>query len=445
MKKIYFPFLSFLLLILDFRLFCIFPILAYDPVTIDQTIQGPPVGTGKDQDFYTNQPTLKCTVPLTISQTFDPILSGTDKNGSPVYQTQTITQIQDTLNFNTNDPKYSTLELDQTGDHLSNLVNHPLIPGSVKTAFLSLDRSNPDGASGMERSLPPNILNCLRSKRMVNTILSRFQPDKPSLYQDGQIYWNCPSQGPDPILPFQNQPAPSADCTPIRLSDIGFRLSGDTLFYDPRVITSCYDSLPDPTTLNAILTFPAKFHPNPLSHAQAVALFSVINVTDNGSLASTVQTTGDPTNSNKTVRLIPHVAIITSDYDTGLSNNFIPYGQQITNHNICQTGTDPKTSLNQPLPFSLAVVVKGLNEVVTNVSRTISRQTTQIVSFEPKMQTGINIEQTMLNDLIPLNQQNEKGTNSSNGSSTNSDGNVIDPGNSAARATLAKDLLSPNF
>jgi hypothetical protein len=433
-KKIFFILLCSLLT-LEIRNLKFSPVFATDPIIIDQSILGPPPGTGKDYNYHSNDilntDTVKCSGTFSISNSFDPILSGTDSRGQPIYQTQSINQISGTLNL---DENYTNRDPSTAETHLRGYQTK--ISGDDSTlsqAFLSLSTTNPYGASGMaDRSTPYRVLQCQKSQRLIYAVES-LNPDANLVYDNEQIGWNCSGQ----IYSVLEKKG-GASCTPIRLADIAAALASDAIFYDTSVNCSS-PSLPDPVALP--VTIP---HPNPLSHDVAQKLFNTaVPVVADGSIASSVtvcdkDASGNPVNCQIKKQSIPRGAVLATNQKT--VSQIIPSTQSVPSYNVCNT-TSRANSADKPNPLSFFAKVVKLFGEVTDTAKTFTDSTTK--TFNVDSRVNIDQDQAFLNNLLPASDQSKYQTTDQTGSST--DGKVIHPGNPVARSVFANDLLPANF
>lgn len=416
-------------------LFLVSPILARDPIIIDESIKGVPPNTGQDYNYHPNDilntDTVNCTGTFTISNTINPVVSGTDVDGQPVYQTQSVDHISGTLNL---DENYTNRNPPAAETHL--IGNQKLIYGddrAINQSFLSLNTNNPNGASGMtNRSTPYRVLRCQKAQRLIYAVES-LNPSANLIYDNEHIGWNCSGQ----IFSVKAR-TDGSGCTPIRLADIAAALASDPIFY-PTSVDCASPSLPDPITLP--VTIP---HPHPLTHQVALKLFdTAVPVVASNSVATSVEVcdkdaANNPIHCQQKKQSIPVGAVMATNQAT--VSQIISSNQSIPAHNLCSTTSRP-FSADKPNPLSFfAQVIKFFGDVTDQV-RTFTDTTT--TTFHIDSRVNIDHDQAFLNNLIPAADQNRYQTTDQTGSST--DSKVIHPGNPVARSVFANELLPVGF
>lgn len=411
------------------------PVLARDPIIIDESIKGVPPGTGQDYNYHPNDilntDTVDCTGTFTITNTFNPIISGTDVDGHPVYQTQSINQISGNFNL---DENYTNRNPPAAEAHL--IGNQKPIYGDdqiIHQSFLSLNANSPQGASGItNRSTPYRVLQCQKAQRLIYAIES-LDPTVNSVYDNQHLGWNCSGQ-----IYSLNEKKDGSGCTPIRLADIAAALASDPIFY-PTTVNCASPTLPAPITLP--VTIP---HPNPLPHDIALKLFdTAVPVVANNSIATSVEVCGKdaanrPINCEQKKQSIPVGAVMATNQAT--VSQLISSQQSVPSHNLCNTTSRPY-SADKPNPLSFfARIIKFFGEVTDQV-RTFTDTTT--TTFHIDSRINIDRDQAFLNNLIPASDQSKYQTTDQTGSST--DTKVIHPGNPVARSVFANELLPVGF
>jgi hypothetical protein len=434
-KKPFFLVLSLAILVLGFGVLAFSPVFALDPVIIDQSIKGPPVGTGKDQDYHSNDilntDTVKCPGSVDISQSFNPIVSGSGPNST--FKPYDVNQIGATID--SSGPWTNTDFEDATG-HLSSFYLHPLDPNSVQQADLSLRVNNSYGTSGTaNRATPSAVSQCLKSQRLLYAVKS-LDPTANLTYHNEQTGWICNG--------FYYSLAEKSDgsgCTSIRLSDIAADI-GENIFYPLSV--DCQSSLPDPVLLQSIIGN-INFHPHLLSsdpsqnHTLALQLFGTVSIPDSGSLASQFEVC-DSLGCKKSERQTVRGNIAPSSIS--VVNQLISRSQTVENYNVCQSATRTD-SLSQTNPLSFAAIINKLFGTITNASQTFTAPVKTNTYVDTRLQAGLNQDKTFLNNLIPFADQQQSQTADLKGSST--DGKTLDPGNPVARTVFSQELLPANF
>jgi hypothetical protein len=423
--------------VLSFLIFClglsISPAFAFTPVVIDQSIQGSPQDTGKDQDYHSNNiyqtQTIQCPGTITISQTFDPIVSGTGP--TPTYTPYDVNQISTTTDFT--DP-WSNTDTDTANLHLSSYVKHPLDDKSINQAYLSLDANDSDGNIGLaNRSTSYAVSQCQKSQRLIYAVES-LDPNSNLTYHNEQLGWICSGTFYS-LLEKSN----GSGCTSIRLSDIAASIN-ENVFYPTSV--DCHSSpLPNPRSLP--VTVP---HPHLISAGIAKKLFNNLSIPDNGSLASLVEvcsvTDGVGTTTCKqSERQIPQGNLSATANNT--EKQFISSSQSVSNYDLCQTA-NRTDSPDQTNPLTFLAFIKKLFGTVNDQSQTYSGDVVKNTYFDSRSQAGTNTDKTFLNNLIPKADQEKYDSNDLKGSSTSKQ-SATDLGNPVARTVFGQELLPKNF
>lgn len=422
-------------------IFLISPVFVFarDPIIIDSSILGPATGTGKDYDYHSNDilntNTINCSGTFPITQTFNPIQIGIDKNSQPIFETQAINSIGSSLNI---DENYTNNGIDMAYTHL--VGTKKKIYGDTDTlnqSFLSLDTSNSYGTSGIaDRSTTYQVLACQKAQRLIYAIES-LDPEANLVYNNEQVGWNCSGQ-----IYSVTEKKNGSGCTPIRLSDIAMALASDDIFYATSV--DCGSStLPDPVTLSAIINT-GSLHPNPLSHDVATTLFdTAISVVASGSVASNVHVcdkdaNNNPINCQDQQQSIPLGAVLATNQAT--VGQLVSSDQTVTHYDVCQTSSQT-TIADKPNSLSFfAKIIKFFGEV-TDTTKTFADSTTKTFNIDSRV--NIDQDQAFLNSLIPSDDQVKYQTTDQSGSST--DGKAIHPGNSVARSVFVNELLPADF
>jgi hypothetical protein len=147
-------FLTFVICFLTFSL----PAFALTPIDVGDTRHYYPTDSGQDQNYIPSDPNLIETIPLIksaqIQQTFNPILSGTDADGNPVYQHQTINNIRQNIDTR----ELNTDFLRQDHDYFARPNFDPYTPESTTYFFSNSTR----------HSLPASVQKCLLSNQIVD-------------------------------------------------------------------------------------------------------------------------------------------------------------------------------------------------------------------------------------------------------------------------------------
>lgn len=426
-KKLCFFILFCSIVALEIKNIRFFPVLAINPIIIDKAIYGPPQGTGKDQDYHSNIPTnaIKCPGTVEVSQTFEP----KEASGTPI--PYPVNSVSATYDANDN---YTNMEVDNSIVHTDHIYKSS-DPDLINLARNSLNTDNPNGTGGLDRSITYSVLQCLKSHRLIYAILSLIPDPKPNLtYHDEQVGWLCPDK-----FYLLAEKAEGIGCTSVRLSDIASSLKSN-IFYD--TATDCYsDPLPSPGPLP--VTAP---HPHMISIDLAQTLYNTfIKPADDGSLASIVEVcdkdaSGADTNCRQQEQLIPggnH--LVTSSL---IYQKLIPFNQTKEQVNLCQTNTYIK-SKDQPNPISLLATITKFFGTITTQAETFVGVATVNHYIDSRVQDGVNTVQTALNNFLPMADQQQFNTTSTQGSST--DGKNVDPGNPVARTVFGKDFLPKDF
>ena len=415
-------------------------VFALDPIIIDSSTHAAPPANGNGgadvnyhpNEILKNQNVTKCPGNLSISNTFNPIQSGTGPDGSPKWNPFDVNQIIGGINF---DDLYSNKGLDKAFLHLA---NHPkTVYGDdtgVHQAFVSFDANQTNGSSNVsERSTPYKVLRCQKGQRLVKAVLSL--PDNSNQTScNEQIAWNCGGK----VVAFVAQKDGSG-CTPIRLADIANALSSQpSVFYSPDA--SCYSD-PVPSSISLPASVP---NPNPVSASVAQKLIdTAVEPIDNCSIARRVEVcdkdaAGNPINCQNKEHQIPLGAIEATNQNTvGMA---IPSAQDVKHYDLCNVA-DASFSPDKPNPLDfIAKVIKFFGTIVDK-AQTFTDTTQKNIYIDNRI--SIDKDQTFLNNLIPASDQKKYQTTDTKGSST--DSKDIDPGNGTARMIFANELLPKNF
>lgn len=148
--------INFLLLI-SFFSFLVSPILALDPVIIEDTRHYYPDTTGDDQNYIPSDPESIETIPIekiyTISESFSPVLESAPDVDPPLYQYQEIDQIQQGIYSR----EINTSFYRQNYFHFTQPILDALAsPDIIKSSFTSYDSSH----NSTRRSLPAATQRC---------------------------------------------------------------------------------------------------------------------------------------------------------------------------------------------------------------------------------------------------------------------------------------------
>lgn len=405
------------------------PVLARDPIIIDQSILGPPAGTGQDYNYHSNDilktNTVECPGTFSISNTFNPIQTNIGSSGPPTWQSYPVNFIQGILNL---DEYYTNRGV---GSAYTHFVGNPQTVNG--DSFLSLNTANPGGASGMaNRSTPYRVLECQKAQRLIYAILS-LNPAADLIYDNEHLAWNC-SNKVYTVLEKKD----GSGCTPIRLADIAVALAKIPMFY--HIDVNCNSSaLPQPTTL--FVSIP---HPNPVSATDALELFNqIVTPVAGGSVATNIKVCdkdkdGHPINCQEKQQSIPLGGVSATNQAT--VSQIIPSGQSVSSYPLCNT-LSRVSSADKPNPLSfLAKVIKFFGNV-TDTTQTWTDSTEKTIYIDSRV--NIDQDQAFLNNLIPAADQAKYQTTDRHGSST--DNKIIHPGNPVARSVFANELLPANF
>lgn len=408
------------------------PAFALTPVIIDESIQGPPVGTGNDQNYHSNDilntNTIKCAFSIGISQSFDPIVSGTGP--IPTYTPYDVNKIEGKIDMNDNwtntDFKDSTL-------HLINLSRHPLSATSLGQSFLSLNSDSINGTAGMTtRSTPYQVQQCQKSQRLIYAIQS-LNPASNLTYYNEQIGWQCPD-----LFYSLAEKSNGSGCISIRLADIAASIR-EPVFYPTTV--NC-NSLPLPDPIALPVTIP---HPHLIAPDIALKLFNSINPIDTGSLATIVEVcdadgSGNPINCKKSERQIPRGNI--SATNGQVVSQIIPYQQPVSASDLCQT-TSQSSSEDRPNPLTfIGAIIKFFGTIVDS-AKTYTGTVISNTYLDSRIQAPVDQDKAFLNNLIPAADQQKFQTKNQKGSSANN--KTLDVGNPVPRSVLGKELLPAGF
>lgn len=135
-----------------------FPTFALDPIKVTNHWHTYPDKSGQDQNYIPSDPNAVDTIPLhktiQISESFNPILSGTDTNGNPVYQHQTIDKIKQNIDSD----KLNTDFLRENHDYFARPAFDPF--ASATTSYYS--------SNSTRHSLSASVQKCLISNQIVD-------------------------------------------------------------------------------------------------------------------------------------------------------------------------------------------------------------------------------------------------------------------------------------
>jgi len=387
MRKIFFSFLLFTIYYLPASpaggLFTTNS-LALEPVVITDHKHTYPTDSGQDQNYIPSDPNAVDTVSLikniSISQSFNPIISGTDTNGDPVYEHQTIDHVQQ----NVESARLNTEFYRQNYDYFARPAFDPY--AAATTSYYT--------SNSTRHSLPASVQKCLISNQIVD--ISTFIAGGNSICIDREIT------------------TPSG---PIRVGEIISALinAGDLLYYPdpdcpPNQIPKSFPS----SVANALNSINFTYHLSPDQYRQ-IYLTGIEPVCTN-SLAQSVEhcdlnDKGQKSNCQTEIRSLPLAAVPAQD----IYKNYRPAQSEIVNRDYSQTEKSPGAT-DKPNPISwLARFFKlffdgeltdtktfsGPHIITTKVDR---RQINGLQSFES---TGLNLlpDQTIttknLRDLPP--------------------------------------------
>lgn len=182
MKKSNFLFLIFSFSFLICQLWRVSPVLALDPVIIDDTRHYYPDTSGDDQNYIPSDPESVDTLPIektiTISESFSPILESAPEVTPPLYQYQDIDQIKqaiDSRELNTNFYRQNYFHFSQP------LFNALASPEVIKSSFTSYNSNH----NATRRSLPAATQRCYISQQIAD--ISTFIEGGNSICIDREI------------------------------------------------------------------------------------------------------------------------------------------------------------------------------------------------------------------------------------------------------------------
>ncbi|MEK7527985.1 MAG: hypothetical protein AAB574_03135, partial [Patescibacteria group bacterium] len=203
---------------------------ALDPIIITGHKHSYPTDSGQDQNYIPSDPNAIDTVSLVreigISQTFNPIISGTDTDGNPVYQHQTIDRVAQNLDSS----QLNTGFYRQNYNYFARPAFDPYAATTTSYYYSNSTR----------RFLPASVQKCLIGNQIVD--ISTFIIGGNSVCIDREIK------------------TPSG---PIRIGEIVSALinAGDLLYYPdpncpPNQIPECFPA----TVTNALKTITYTYH-----------------------------------------------------------------------------------------------------------------------------------------------------------------------------------------
>ena len=316
MKKIFLPFLLFTIYCSLFTATS----LALEPVIVTDHRHTYPTDSGQDQNYIPSDPNAVDTVSLIknvqISQSFDPIISGTDVDGNPVYAHQTIDHVQGNLDSS----RLNTEFYRQNYDYFARPVFDPY--AAATTSYLTSNSSR--------HSLPASVQKCLISNQIVD--ISTFIAGGNSICIDREI---------------------RTPTGPIRVGEIISALinAGNRLYYPDSNCPPNQTPKSFPTAVNrAIASIKFTYHLSTDQYRQ-IYLTGIEPVCTN-SLAQSVEhcdqnDQGQKSNCKTEIRNLPLAAVPAQD----IYKNYRPSSVEAVSRNYNQTENSPSAT-DRPNPIS---------------------------------------------------------------------------------------------
>jgi hypothetical protein len=393
--------------------------LARAPIIINQALPSYPTQSGQDQDYLPSDPHTVKTIPHTrttqINQTFNPIKIGTDDQGQPIYQFQTIDKIQENIDLS----HYTNSGFSSFADHISHRLSDPYAASQrLELAFKSYRINSPLGSSNLaRRSLSAASLACLKGQRLISAIrtLNSSQPLKgttvdieltriPRLVRITELAYALRHE---PIFSPPGQPCNStvvlAPLGGLDLSLVKQKYASLKLL-DSAIYQSLYQNALEPVDDNSLGAIEEQCD---LTDAgQAVNCKSELRAYPQGS--------GPAGNGQKVMSYLLSASVqpISKDYGHTANGSPIP---------------------DQPNPISfLAQFFKLFFSGELKQSLTYSGPTQLTTYVDARVENGLRTDETALLHLFPQKDIDSQGLNSFPGSSTNQ-GLTLDPAHANAR------------
>ncbi len=385
------------------------------PIIIDSATLSHPLDD-KDQNYLPSDPeqvdTVKHVKTVTIQETFNPITTGTDSNGQPIYQSLTVDKIDDTLNLD----QYTNNGLNYYNAHMAKRFTNPLADSAtIQQEFLSYNSSNL-----ARRSLPAHLQKCLIGQRMVSayrTLAGDFT---------GTTVDSIISKSPK-----------------MRISQVAFYFRNQAIFYDPA--KPCPATAQDGLPLSAFVpSLPLVSTPHSLSDYQKAYQFAIEPIDDN-SLGMVVEqcdltNSGQAINCKKEIRSLPQGAGPASVGGQSTIKYLIPASAKIVDRNYDQTVSGTAIP-DRPNPISFfAQYFKQFFSGVLTESKTFKGPTQLTHQIDSRLEEGLRIDETASRYLLPAsaNEQIKPASSTTNGS-------TLDPGKANADLRLQlKKWLYPS-
>ncbi|MFZ2152841.1 MAG: hypothetical protein WAV41_02155 [Microgenomates group bacterium] len=448
MKK---PILLCLILVSSFQ----FPVFnaplahAINPIIITNADKGAPPATNplsEDSNYYPNDVSQICKDTYTISQTFDPQISGTttDANGNTVntYVTQDINRIESAPPAFNSGYWTNSAAFNQGAFSGSNFKGNASDPLSRNDALLSYNPFSDIGSLGAStRLIPDDIRTCLVGQRLVRAVKLASGSGDGSPVSNQQVAWQNGSK----IISTVDS-TDHSDWQKVQLDDIAITLKGNSkLFFDPS--DDCYAT--DPTPKSGPLgkfTSPTSDSYQKISESDANSLYLTIGTIGNGPSRRDVcvynDDHGQPVDPECKTTNMPQGEYLAS----ASPNSIINYeGQNIPPVPVCQkSGTTLIQDKPNGLLYALKQALDNFGQVVDQ-TLTFSRSTTYEYHIDPNLQKNMSIDEVANKNLLPDYIITENGLDSSSRAFSSTDGYSIDPGNNATRQILTRQLLPESW
>lgn len=451
------------------------PVLAVDPIIIDQAIHEAPPAQADPQDqvnHFSNDTASNgttCDKVFKISNSFQPKTINSQDTSVSQVQPYFVDEIKGSLNFT---GQWSNTGTNWLKRQIANRYSGTLSMSDSSTlakAFTNFDATKGSASNATVRSLPYSAQLCYKGKRLSAAIEYALGSNSNSIVNNEAVACYR-GRGVFDLLPDNKVKCSRGNV--ITLTDIAHFLSASAGSGGPYYSPSSVFIRPDGTvdsSLCGLSSEPAKiFYSSDsacdsssqgfikyevstkakytLTGAEACYLFKhLVQPVDIGSNAQKVRVCSidklaGAEDCKTEDRSMPSGNTATNKY---VSSWTIPFGQTDQPVNVCQTAKNIN-SVDRPNEFNIFAFIRDAFGWIKDTAQTFSGGVHIITKIDTRIVDGIARDTTFVNNLLPQEQQTRfQTTVSSKGSSDN--GRNIDPGDPLPRTVLNQNLLPANF